>query len=78
MEKLEKVLVLNNEAQARLLESVLRQRKIPHLLRSYSDAAYDGLWQPQRGWGHIEAPKRFHEAVLEIYRDLTDKDTDPQ
>ncbi len=70
MERFEKILILNNEVEARLLGSLLEDGKIPHLMRSYHDSAYDGLWQPQQGWGHVEAPKRFREPILEIYRDL--------
>jgi hypothetical protein len=65
-----KVLVLNNEIEAQLLDAVLEEQQIPHLMRSYHDGAYDGLWQQQRGWGHIEAPEEYKEQILSIYEDL--------
>jgi hypothetical protein len=71
MEEFTKVLVLNNETEARLLDAVLEERGVPHLMRSYHDRAYDGLWQAQRGWGHVEAPPSWHEQIQEIYRDLS-------
>jgi hypothetical protein len=65
-----KVVVLNNEVEARLLDAVLEEQQIPHLMRSYHDGAYDGLWQQQRGWGHVEAPEEYEEQILSIYEDL--------
>ena len=70
MAKFRKILVLNNEVEARLLDAVLAERQIPHLMRSYHDRAYDGLWQQQQGWGHVEAPEDCKEQVMSIYEDL--------
>ena len=70
MATFEKILVLDNEVEARLLEAVLTEQHIPHLMRSYHDRAYDGLWQQQRGWGHVEAPEEWREQILGIYKDL--------
>jgi len=67
MEKLDKILVLNNEIEAKLLEEILQEKNIPHVFRSYHDSAYDGLWQTQSCWGHIEAPASYKEEILEIY-----------
>jgi hypothetical protein len=71
MEELSKVLVLDNEAEARLLDAVLSDQGIPHLMRSYHDSAYDGLWQVQHGWGHVEAPLSRHEEIRRIYEELS-------
>ena len=76
MEKFKKILVLNNEVEARLLDAVLEEKQIPHLMRSYHDTAYDGLWQQQQGWGHVETPERYSEEILSIYRDLRADDRD--
>lgn len=73
MATFEKILVLNNEVEARLLDAVLEDKRIPHLLRSYHDRAYDGLWQQQWGWGHVEAPAEYKEQILSIYQDLKGK-----
>ena len=72
-----KVLVLDNEAEARLLDAVLEEQGIPHLMRSYHDSAYDGLWQAQHGWGHVEAPPSRHEEIRRIHRELTTAGGDP-
>jgi len=70
MERFEKVAILKNEVQARLVDSVLSERGIPHILRSYYDSAYDGLFQGQKGWGHIESPLDFKEEILAIIEDI--------
>ena len=70
MEEYTKIAVLENEIEARLLESVLMERGIPHLIRSYHDTAYDGLFQTQKGWGIISAPGFCHEEISEILADL--------
>lgn len=62
----EKVVILENEIEARLLDSVLTERNIPHLMISYYDTAYDGLYQTQKGWGYISAPSAYHEEIKDI------------
>lgn len=70
MSEFKKILVLDNEIEARLLDSILLERNIPHRLRSYHDSAYDGLYQAQKGWGHIEAPEEYREEIQTICREL--------
>ncbi len=62
----EKVTTLENEIEARLLDSVLNERNIPHLIISYYDTAYNGLYQTQKGWGYISAPGAHLEEIREI------------
>ncbi len=69
-EEYKKILVLENEIEARLLDSVLDERDIPHRIRSYYDSAYDGIYQAQKGWGVVEAPPIWKEEILSIYEDL--------
>jgi hypothetical protein len=66
MEEYVKVTVLDNEIEAQLLDSILDERDIPHLMVSYHDTAYDGLFQTQKGWGHVSAPTPFKQEILEI------------
>jgi len=70
MEKFEKIITLKNELEAKRIEPVLKEQNIPYGIITYRDSAYDDLWQPQRGWGHIEAPGAFKEAIKAIYKDL--------
>jgi hypothetical protein len=39
-------------------------------MQSYHDSALDGLFQGQRGWGHIEAPEPFKDEILTVVEDL--------
>jgi len=70
MEEFKKILVLENEIEARLLDSVLNERNIPHRVRSYHDSAYDGIYQAQKGWGVVLAPPQYQEEIESIYQDL--------
>lgn len=71
MDKTIKILVLNNEIEANLIDGLLTERNIPHLIRSYHDSAYDGLWQFNDGWGRLDAPEEFKDEILKIYNEMT-------
>jgi len=71
MEELKRVVVLENTIQAQLLDSILTERNIPHVMVSYRDSAYDGIYQLRKGWGHVEAPERYREEIAAIYEDLS-------
>lgn len=70
MDDLTKVIVLENDIEANLLDSILNERGIPHVMNSYYDTAYDGLYQMQKGWGHVSAPVSYHEEIKEVIFDL--------
>ena len=70
MEDFVKIDTLENDFEAQLLDSILVERDIPHLMRSYYDTAYDGLYQTQKGWGHVSAPPEYRDEILEILSDL--------
>ena len=61
-----KISDIENLIEAQVVESVLKEREIPHRLRSFHDTAYDGLFQFQKGWGEIYAPEEWKEEILEI------------
>lgn len=65
-----KILVFENEIEANLLNSLLNERAIPHMIRSYHDSVYDGLWQSQSGWGHLEASEEFEAEIMQIYMEM--------
>ncbi|MCF8084536.1 MAG: hypothetical protein K9M96_15725 [Deltaproteobacteria bacterium] len=66
----EKLVTLDNEFEAQLLESILKERGIPYRLRSYHDTAFDGLFQTQKGWGVVLAPQAYADEILEIVSDI--------
>jgi hypothetical protein len=65
-----KVVVLKNQIEASLIAPILKDRNIPHIIRSYYDSAYDGIFQFQKGWGHIEAPQEYKDTIRQIYKDI--------
>jgi len=65
-----KVEVLENDFEAQLLDSILTERQIPHLMRSYHDTAYDGLYQAQKGWGYVSAPEPFKTVIQGILAEI--------
>lgn len=70
MERLERIAVLENYLEAELLGRELEAREIPHVMRSYHDSAYDGIYQFQKGWGEVQAPEEFREEILAMLRDF--------
>jgi len=68
-----KIITIDNEIEALLVDSILNEREIPHEMRSYHDAAYDGLFQTQKGWGHVSAPDRYASEIEEIVFDVRRK-----
>ena len=73
MEDYVKVATLENDIEASLVESILTERQIPHLMRSYYDTAFDGLFQTQKGWGYVSVPRSRAEEVKEIIFDLREQ-----
>ena len=68
-----KIAILDDETQALLLDLILNELDIPHEMRSYHSAAYDGLFQTQNGWGHVEAPGKYEKNILHILEDLNNR-----
>lgn len=66
-----KILVFNNEFEAKLLAGILTEKGIPHLIRSYHDSAYNGLWQTKSVWGHLEAAEEHKEEILNIFNKMS-------
>ena len=71
MSKLIKILSLGNQFEAMLLDELLNEREIPHIVKSYRDSALNGLWQTQSLWGHLEAPEDFKDEITEIYNNMS-------
>lgn len=71
MDSTVKILVFENEIEANLLDGLLKERDIPHVIRSYHDSAYDGLWQYHTGWGQLDAPEEYKDEILMIYNGMS-------
>lgn len=70
MEEIVKVAILENEVEAELLASLLKERDIPHFIGSYHDVVYNGIFQAQKGWGFVNAPVSYKKQILEILSDI--------
>ena len=70
MSRLKKILVLNNEVEASLIEDILNEREIPFNIETYYSQAYDGIFQMSRGWGYIESEEKYAEKILSIYNEI--------
>ena len=66
MQEFEKIAPLENEIESLSLDRELKERNIPHALRSYHDTAYDGIYQLTAGWGYVEAPAKYKSEILLI------------
>ena len=71
METYEKILVLNNDFEAGLLEEVLVDRDIPHGIVTSDDTALGGIMEMELGWGYVEAPEEYRDEIEKIYAEIT-------
>jgi len=76
--RLRRIAVLDNVVEAQLLGTELTARGIPHLMRSYHDSAYDGIYQFMQGWGHVEASADYQVEILEILNGLSHAPADSE
>ncbi|HPO11979.1 MAG TPA: hypothetical protein PLI09_00925 [Candidatus Hydrogenedentes bacterium] len=61
---------IENEVEANVLEALLTEENIPHIIQSNYNSAYDGVFQKVEGWGWIQAPPehaaRIHALITEL------------
>jgi hypothetical protein len=70
-----KILTLRTEAEAILLSGLLDQANIQHMLKSFHDSAYDGMWQTQTSWGTLYAYEEDRQPILDIYNNMSTPET---
>src|SRR5947209_4947240 len=71
----ERIAQVEHEIEAERLDTELSSRNIPHVMVSYGDSAFNGIFQTTRGWGHVEAAAEHREVILEILKDLRQEDS---
>ena len=71
MGKFQKVIILNNEIEASIMDDILNDREIQHMTVSYHSLAYDGIFQV-KGWGYIDALPEDHQEIKDIYQEILD------
>jgi hypothetical protein len=72
MEAYERILDLNNEFEAGLMEEILKDKNIPFGIVPSGDSAMGGIWELENGWGYIEAPMEYKEEIIRLYTELAD------
>jgi len=60
------IMTVENRFQADRAEEILGQNKIPVLVRQFHDTAYDGIFEKQKGWAHIEVPEHMIVKAKEL------------
>jgi hypothetical protein len=48
----------------------LNDAKIPFVMKSFLDTAYDGLYLPQKGWGRVMVPEEFRDEAERIITEI--------
>ena len=70
MDSYVRIATLENDVEACLLDSLLNERQIAHMVQSFHDSAYDGMFQLQKGWGCVIGPEECKREIMEILTDL--------
>lgn len=70
MDEFIRIAILDNEFEAQILEYLLNENEIPHLIKSYHDSAYNGLFQFTMGWGHLEAFSKHKDKIMLLLEQL--------
>ncbi len=73
-----KILALDSEAEAQRIRNILEINGIPHMIRSFHDSVYDGLFQQQYGWGALEADQSDEERILALLKEDSESTTPPE
>jgi len=77
MEEFEKILTLDNEFEAELMEEVLMDKQIPYGIIVRDDSALGSITGLEDGWGYLEAPERYRDEILKIFDEIRNSDTEP-
>ena len=55
------------------MEEVLKEKNIPYGIVPVSDSAFGSIEVLENGWGYLEAPSRYKNEILEIYKNITNE-----
>jgi deoxyribose-phosphate aldolase len=61
---------LDNRFEADVVSAALKAAGVPHLLRTYEDTAYDGLYISQKGFGDVYVDPEHQARAEEVLNDL--------
>jgi len=61
---------VENRFEGDRVSQALQEAKIPFLIKTFLDTAYDGLYLPQKGWGVVMVPEHFKEEAERIVSEV--------
>ena len=67
---MKKILSISSEIEAFRIKEILDSNQVPHVIRSFYDSAYDGIFQNQYGWGVLEADESDEARIRDLLKDL--------
>jgi hypothetical protein len=62
--------IVENRFEGDRISQALEEAKIPFVIKSFHDTAYNGLYLLQKGWGAVLVPKDFRKAAAEIIAEV--------
>jgi hypothetical protein len=65
------VYTLQDQVDASVIKSALEQEGIRHVLRTFVDSAYDGIYIPQRGYGEVMVEENDAARARELITAVT-------
>jgi signal recognition particle subunit SEC65 len=68
------IYTLKNQIEAQVIESALREAGIKCIIRTFSDAAYNGIFIPQQGYGQVLVEDQDKEKAKEVIEDIQAED----
>jgi hypothetical protein len=61
---------VENRFEGDRVSQALDEARIPFLIKSFLDTAYNGLYVPQKGWGVVMVPENFGEEAGNIISEV--------
>ena len=65
-----KVGTVENRFEGDRISQALQEARIPFLIKSFLDTAYDGLYIPQKGWGVVMVPEKNREEAKRLISEV--------
>lgn len=63
--RLIEILTLENQFEANRMKVVLKEQKIPFIIKEYTDLEYGNI-KGKRGWGRLESYKEYEQDILDL------------
>jgi hypothetical protein len=60
------IILVQDETEANLLETILKEEDIPFFLKEYKDPPFQGIHTYMDSWGHVDAPKEYRQRIKSI------------